>query len=56
MNRRVRLALRPVGFPKDSDFEIVELPVPEPSEGEVLTRTLYLSLDAWWDPIIRSLE
>jgi NADPH-dependent curcumin reductase len=26
---------------------MVELPVPEPSEGEVLTRTLYLSLDPY---------
>jgi NADPH-dependent curcumin reductase len=47
INRQVRLASRPVGFPKESDFEMVELPVPEPSEGEVLTRTLYLSLDPY---------
>jgi hypothetical protein len=36
-----------VGFPKESDFEMVEGPVPEPSEGEVLTRTLFLSLDPY---------
>jgi NADPH-dependent curcumin reductase CurA len=47
MNRQVRLVSRPVGLPKESDFEIVELPVPEPSEGEVLTRTLFLSLDPY---------
>jgi NADPH-dependent curcumin reductase CurA len=47
MNRQVRLVSRPVGLPKESDFEIVELPVAEPSDGEVLTRTLYLSLDPY---------
>jgi NADPH-dependent curcumin reductase len=47
MNRQVRLVSRPGGFPKESDFEMVELPVSEPSEGEVLTRTLYLSIDPY---------
>jgi NADPH-dependent curcumin reductase len=47
VNRQIRLAARPAGFPKESDFQMVELPVPEPSEGEVLTRTLYLSLDPY---------
>jgi NADPH-dependent curcumin reductase CurA len=47
VNRQIRLASRPVGFPKESDFEMVELPVPDPSEGEVLTRTLFLSLDPY---------
>jgi NADPH-dependent curcumin reductase CurA len=47
VNRQIRLASRPVGFPKESDFEMVEGPVPEPSEGEVLTRTLFLSLDPY---------
>ena len=47
MNRQIRLAARPVGFPKESDFEMVEIPVAEPSEGEVLTRTLFLSLDPY---------
>jgi NADPH-dependent curcumin reductase len=41
------LVSRPGGFPKESDFEMVELPVSEPSEGEVLTRTLYLSIDPY---------
>jgi len=47
VNRQIRLAARPVGFPKESDFEMVELPLPEPSEGEVLTRTLFLSIDPY---------
>lgn len=44
-NLQIRLAARPVGLPKRSDFEIVEEPVDEPGEGEVLVRQLYLSLD-----------
>jgi NADPH-dependent curcumin reductase CurA len=47
MNRQIRLAARPVGFPKESDFEMVELPIPKPSDGEALTRTLFLSLDPY---------
>jgi NADPH-dependent curcumin reductase CurA len=44
-NREYRLAAHPVGMVNDSDFELVESPVPEPGDGEVLLRTLYLSLD-----------
>ena len=47
VNRQIRLAARPVGFPTESDFQMVEVPVPDPIEGEVLTRTLYLSLDPY---------
>ena len=47
VNRRITLAGRPVGFPKDSDFELVEDSVSEPDEGELLLRTLYLSLDPY---------
>ena len=45
MNRQWRLAARPVGPVKDSDFEWREEPVPEPAEGQVLVRNVYLSLD-----------
>jgi len=38
------LKSRPVGEPKESDFALVETPIPEPGEGEVLNRTIYLSL------------
>jgi len=47
LNRQIRLAARPVGFPKESDFQMVEVPVAQPKEGEVLTRTLLLSLDPY---------
>ncbi len=46
-HRQVRLAARPVGYPRESDFEIVEVPVPEPGPGEFLVRGIYLSLDPY---------
>jgi NADPH-dependent curcumin reductase CurA len=45
VNRQVRLAARPVGLPKHSDWEHAEEPVAEPADGEVLIRVKYLSLD-----------
>jgi NADPH-dependent curcumin reductase CurA len=33
MNRQVTLAARPVGFPKESDFRLVEVSVPRPGDG-----------------------
>ncbi|MGK3990975.1 NADP-dependent oxidoreductase [Sorangium sp. So ce136] len=44
-NRCWRLASRPVGLIKDSDFTFGEEPIPEPKDGEILVRTLYLSVD-----------
>src|SRR5262245_16147314 len=47
MNRQITLAARPTGLPKESDFRLVESPIPTPGPGEVLTRTLYLSVDPY---------
>jgi NADPH-dependent curcumin reductase CurA len=47
INREIRLAARPVGFPKDSDFEFAETPIPEPADGEVLVRNVYMSVDPY---------
>ena len=44
-NRQVRLKSRPSGIPQAEHFEIVEAPVPAPSDGEVLVRNVYLSVD-----------
>jgi NADPH-dependent curcumin reductase len=44
-NRQFRLAARPVGLPKRSDWNLTSEPLPEPSEGEMLVKLLYLSLD-----------
>ena len=45
INRQFRLAARPVGDIKESDFEYREEPIPSPKDDEVLVRTIYLSLD-----------
>jgi len=44
-NRQFRLAARPVGLPQRSDWTFTEAPVPDPADGEVLVRVLYVSLD-----------
>ena len=45
INHQFRLAARPIGLPKRVDWEYTEEPVREPGEGEVLVKTLFLSLD-----------
>src|SRR5579863_8350615 len=47
VNRQFVLASRPVGLPKESDFRMIETPVPELREGEVLLHALYLSVDPY---------
>src|SRR3954464_2392975 len=47
INRRIVLASRPEGEPKPSDFRLETVPVPELSDGQVLLRTLWLSLDPY---------
>jgi NADPH-dependent curcumin reductase CurA len=44
-NRQWLLVSRPHGMVEQSNFELRESSVPEPSEGEFLVRNLYLSLD-----------
>ncbi|HUM17745.1 MAG TPA: NADP-dependent oxidoreductase [Candidatus Nitrosotalea sp.] len=46
-SRQIVLRRRPVGMPKPGDFDLVESPVSAPKEGEVLCRTIYLSLDPY---------
>jgi len=45
--RQFQLAARPVGLPKESDFKLVEVPLPAPQPGEVLVKTVYLSVDPY---------
>ena len=45
--KRVVLASRPVGEPKPSDFRIEDYAMPSPGEGQVLLRTIWLSLDPY---------
>jgi NADPH-dependent curcumin reductase CurA len=53
INRQWTLKRRPAGVPVDEDFELVESAVPQPGEGEFVTRNLILSVDpaqrGWMD-------
>ena len=46
-NRRILLAARPHGEPAETDFRLVDEPIPEPRAGQMRLRTLYLSLDPY---------
>jgi NADPH-dependent curcumin reductase CurA len=46
-NRRILLAARPKGAPLATDFKLEVLPRPEIEAGQVLLRTVYLSLDPY---------
>lgn len=45
INHQFRLAARPVGMPKRSDWQYVEEPVREPADGELLIQMQFISLD-----------
>src|SRR5580658_1751765 len=45
--KRVVLVSRPVGEPKASDFRVEDYALPSPGEGQVLLRTIWLSLDPY---------
>jgi NADPH-dependent curcumin reductase CurA len=47
LGREVRLAARPHGLPAAGDFQIAEVQVPDPGEGEVLIRNAYISVDPY---------
>jgi NADPH-dependent curcumin reductase CurA len=47
LNRRIVLNARPRGAPTAADFRTTSYPVPSPEDGQVLLRTLYLSLDPY---------
>jgi NADPH-dependent curcumin reductase CurA len=47
LRRSVILRSRPKGLPTPHNFSVEEEPMPRPGEGEVLTRTLWLSIDPY---------
>jgi NADPH-dependent curcumin reductase len=47
IRRSVVLRRRPVGSPRPEDFDIREDAIPDPGPGEVLTRTIWLSIDPY---------
>lgn len=47
VSREIHLVSRPVGMPKLSDFKMVETSVPDPGDGQVLVRNLFMSVDPY---------
>ena len=56
INRQITLASRPVGFPRVSDFNLVYSPLPSPAAGEVMVRSIYLSLDSFMRGLMSDAE
>jgi NADPH-dependent curcumin reductase CurA len=46
-NKQWTLASRPVGWISEDNFALIEVPAPTPSDGEVLVRNRWLSLDPY---------
>ena len=46
-NRKFVLARRPEGKPREGDFELVEEPLPELGDDEVMVRSAFLSVDPY---------
>jgi len=46
-NRRVLLAARPTGCPKELDFRLTEDQFPEPKDGEFRVRNIFISVDPY---------
>jgi NADPH-dependent curcumin reductase CurA len=46
-SREIRLAARPVGEPKPSDFDLAEVEVPAPADGEIVVRNIVMSVDPY---------
>lgn len=45
--REIALAAHPQGEPKESDFDVRDVPDPEPGDGEVLVRNVLVSVDPY---------
>ena len=47
VNRQVVLVRRPDGMPQETDWKLIEAPLPEPGEGEIVARASWLSVDPY---------
>ncbi|XVV11363.1 NADP-dependent oxidoreductase [Actinoplanes sp. CA-131856] len=46
-SREIRLAARPQGWPGDDTFEVAEVTVGAPADGQVVVRNLFMSVDPY---------
>ena len=47
LQQQIKLVKRPKGLPTKEDFEFIQAPIAVPAEGEVLVRTVYISVDPY---------
>src|SRR3984885_5333556 len=47
VNRQFVLASRPTGLPEESNFNLIETPIPALKDGEFLARAMYISVDPY---------
>ncbi len=47
VSREIRLQTRPVGMPKESDFELAQVEIAEPTDGQVQVRNIWMSVDPY---------
>jgi len=47
MNKEIRFASRPTGLPTSGNFEFADTSIPKPADGQVLIKTLYISVDPY---------
>jgi NADPH-dependent curcumin reductase CurA len=46
-SREIRLAARPRGMPAPGDFELAEVELPDPVDGQILVRNAFVSVDPY---------
>jgi NADPH-dependent curcumin reductase CurA len=46
-SHEIHLKERPVGMPTNENFELVEVQIPEPRDGEFLVRNFLMSVDPY---------
>jgi len=47
ISREIRLKNRPVGLPSETDFELAEVTLPEPGDGQLLVQNIYMTVDPY---------
>ena len=46
-SREIRLKNRPEGLPRETDFELAEVELPEIGDGEILVQNIYMSVSPY---------
>lgn len=47
MSREIHLKQRPLDLPRETDFDLAAVPIPQPGAGEMLVRNIYMSVDPY---------